>query len=294
MLPLLRATADGEEHRTRELLEPLADLFHLSSEDRERLLASGTQRIFENRVYWGVVYLKKAGLLEGPRRGYIRITEAGRAARGNPPERIDIGYLNRYPSFVTFKSGGARTDTETVATVAASTGVTPEEQIESTWLELRRGLGDDLLTKVKSSPPAFFERLVVELLVKMGYGGSLKDAGKAIGRSGDGGLDGVIKEDKLGLDRIYLQAKRWDGTVGRPFVQAFAGSLDGVHASRGVMITTSTFSHDARDYVQAIGKQIVLIDGHELVELMIDHGVGVAPLKSYALHRIDEDYFEAD
>jgi restriction system protein len=294
MLPLLRATGDGEEHRTRELLEPLADEFHLSVEDRERLLASGTQRVFENRVYWGVVYLKKAGLLEGPRRGYIRITAAGREVLAKPPERIDIAYLSRYPTFVAFKSGGPRPETDIATAVAASTGVTPEEEIESTWLELRRGLADDLLNKVKASPPAFFERLVVKLLVEMGYGGSLKDAGKAIGRSGDGGLDGVIKEDKLGLDLIYLQAKRWDATVGRPQVQAFAGSLEGVHATRGVMITTSTFSHDAREYVGGIGKRIVLVDGRELADLMIDHGIGVTPLKSYALHRIDEDYFEAD
>jgi restriction system protein len=242
-------------------------------------------------VFWAASYLRKAGLLEGTRRGYVRITAIGRDVLAQKPARIDIQYLSRFPSFVGFKAGGA---TAPVPALAATLDVTPEERIESSWQEMRRELGDDLLARIKGAPPAFFERLVVRLLVEMGYGGSFADAGRSIGRSGDGGIDGIIKEDKLGLDAVYVQAKRWENQVGRPIVQTFAGSLDGVRARKGVFITTSGFSQDAKDYVKQIEKKIVLIDGPTLIDLLLDHGVAVTTTRSFSIQKIDLDYFDGD
>lgn len=290
MLPLLRLTEDGAEFRTRDLMYKLADQFGLSGDEREQLLPSGSQPVFENRVFWAASYLRKAGLLEGTRRGYVKITDSGRDVLAQKLARIDIQYLSRFPSFVGFKAGG----TTTPAPATAALDVTPEERIESSWQEMRRELGEDLLARIKAAPPAFFERLVVKLLVEMGYGGSFADAGRSIGKSGDGGIDGIIKEDKLGLDAVYVQAKRWENQVGRPIVQTFAGSLDGVKARKGVFITTSGFSQDARDYVKQIEKKIVLIDGPTLIELLLDHGVAVTTTRSFSIQKIDLDYFDGD
>jgi restriction system protein len=289
-LPLLKQISDGGEHRLRELVEVLADTFRLSPDERKQLLPSGTQRIFANRVGWARTYLKKPGLLESPARGMVRISQRGLEVLKGNPEKLDVRFLRQFPEFMEWHES-PKEKTSTVHEEISDTG-TPEEILEAAYQELRRTLAQDLLDRVKQATPRFFEKLVVELLVAMGYGGSLKDAGEAVGQSGDGGIDGIIKEDKLGLDAIYIQAKRWESSVGRPVVQAFAGSLEGQRARKGVLITTSRFSSDATDYVSRIEKKIVLIDGEQLSQLMIDHGIGVTESVTYKVRKLDLDYFE--
>jgi restriction system protein len=285
MLPLLKIAGDGREHSLDEAIESLAVQFALGGEDRKELLPSGRQVRFDNRAGWARTYLKKAGLLESTGRGKFRITERGLGVLKGNPTSIDVRFLARYPEFVEFKKATKREPEGEEA------GQTPEEALELGYQNLTRTLAQDLLERIKSCSPRFFENLVVDLLVAMGYGGSRKDAGQAVGQSGDGGIDGIIKEDKLGLDVVYVQAKRWEASVGRPIVQAFAGSLEGQRARKGVFITTSQFSPDARDYVTRIEKKIVLIDGQQLAQLMIDHGVGVTELASYTVKKVDMDYF---
>jgi restriction system protein len=297
MLPLLRAIEDGHDHSLRDVAVQLAQEFGITREEERALLPSGKQPVFLNRVGWARTYIKKAGLVEGWGRGQIRLTEEGTRVLAEAPERIDNAFLTRYPTFrewtgyhpPTRPVGGQRSVQATVAEQ-----LTPEELLESSHQTLRDALARDLLARVKQSPPDFFERLVVDLLVAMGYGGSRIDAGQAIGGTGDEGIDGIINEDRLGLDVVYVQAKRWDRTVGRPEVQAFAGSLEGQRAQKGVMITTSAFSPDAQRFVKQIGKKIVLIDGNEVADYMIDFGVGVNRTRVFELKEIDESYFEAE
>src|SRR4051812_13671277 len=240
MLPLLRRAADGNDYRLGDMIDSLAADLQLSDQDRRELLPSGGQGKFANRVAWSRTYLKKAGLLEEAGRGRVRITERGRSALHQNVSRIDIKYLRQFPGFIEFHAGSKSTPLPlTVPDTDPEAGQTPAEQLESLYFQLREKLQQDILDRIKQCSPAFFERLVVDLLVRMGYGGSRKDAGQAVGQSGDGGIDGIIKEDRLGLDVVYIQAKRWDGTVGRPVVQAFAGSLEGMRARKGVLITTS-------------------------------------------------------
>lgn len=302
MLPFLRIAEDGEEHRFRDAVEQLAQEFGLSDAERAAMLPSGTAPVFDNRVGWARTYLKQAGLLEAPKRGVFRISSAGAALLATRPTRIDNSTLEQYPTFLAFKvkrSGeSARVDdlpecSPTVQTAEEQEdAVTPEELFSAAYARLRANLEAELLDQVKSVSPAFFERLVVDLLVAMGYGGSRQDAGKAVGRSGDGGIDGIIKEDRLGLDVIYIQAKRWEGTVGRPEIQKFAGALQGQRASKGVFITTSGFSKEAEEFVGVISSKIILIDGPTLAQLMVDHNVGVSPVSRFELKRVDSDYFE--
>ncbi|MEX0754142.1 MAG: restriction endonuclease [Actinomycetota bacterium] len=297
MLPLLRSTDDGREHNVGDLVDALAVHFAVTREEERELLPSGKQPVFANRIGWARTYLKKAGLLESPRRGAVRITGEGRSALANAPDRIDNAYLRRYPAFREWAGYTSPNQAASTVEPVLATGLdelTPEELLEVGYRRFHDSLARDLLDRVKQSPPDFFERLVVDLLVAMGYGGSSADAGRAIGGSGDEGIDGIIKEDRLGLDAIYIQAKRWGGTVGRPEVQRFAGSLDGQGSHKGVMITTSTFSPEARQYVTKIQKTIVLIDGQELADHMIDFGVGVDRTRSYEVKEIDLSYFEAE
>lgn len=291
MLPLLEALADGKDQQLRAVTAALADRFSLSLDERKELLPSKSQTVIANRVAWAKTYLKKAGLLAQPGRGVVRITDEGRAVLARKPGRLDNEFLRRYPSFTDFFGKGGTV--EAVAEAAQETA-TPEERLESSYLALRNALADEVLEKVKSCTPGFFERLVVELLVAMGYGGSLADAGQAIGRTGDGGIDGIIKEDRLGLDVLCIQAKRWEKTVGRPEVQAFAGSMEGFRARKGVLITTATFSKEAVEYVGRIERKIVLIDGRQLAELMIEHGVGVATARTFVVKKLDQDYFDEE
>ncbi len=293
MLPLLRFAADGSDHTTREAVEVLATEFQLTPAERNELLASGQQAIFNNRVGWANSYLKKAGLLESPRRGALRITARGKQILGDNPARIDVKYLERFPEFIEFRDASRNNrESTTTESVAIATEQTPEEALELAHQSLRLSLAQDILSRILSCSPTFFERLVVELLVKMGYGGSRRDAGERIGQSGDGGIDGIIKEDRLGLDTIYIQAKRWQGSVGRPEIQKFVGALQGQRAKKGVFITTSSYTAEAIDYASRIDTKVVLIDGQLLANLMMDFDVGVSVSASYIVKRIDSDYFE--
>lgn len=294
MLPLLKITADGQEHKYRDLIEELSTDFQLTDEERKEFLASGNQAIFDNRVGWAKTYLKKAGLLVSPKRATFVITDLGRQTLAKNLDRIDNRYLRQFPSFLEFQNishNGGETEEGTESLEIQKQ--TPEETLDKAYQSIRESLASDLLSKVVQLSPAFFERLVVELLVKMGYGGSIKDAGKAIGKSGDEGIDGTIKEDKLGLDIIYIQAKRWSpgNTVGRPELQKFVGALAGQGAKKGIFITTSSFSNDAKSYTPRNETKIVLIDGEQLAQLMIDHNLGCTTQQIYELKKIDSDYF---
>lgn len=288
MLPLLEFTGDKEEHSLREAVDVLAEEFELTEDERKKLLPSGQQEVFKNRVGWARTYLKKAGLLEATRRGYVRITDRGLDVLEHNPDRIDIKFLERYEEFQQFRT--AHLEEEAIPGPGPEE-VTPEEALEAAYNQLRDNLSSELLQQVKAVSANLFEKIVVELLLKMGYGGSRKDAGQAIGKSGDEGIDGIIKEDRLGLDTIYIQAKRWENTVGRPEVQKFAGALQGQRARKGVMITTSSFSRGAYDYASRIENKIVLIEGEQLAQLMIDHNLGVGPVASYEVKKVDTDYF---
>ncbi|HXG29424.1 MAG TPA: restriction endonuclease [Nevskiales bacterium] len=295
MLPLLRFSADGKEHQLRDAVQHLAKEFRLTDEELNEFLPSGQQPVFINRVGWARSYLKKAGLLDNPKRGYFQITARGHELLKAPPERITIKYLDRYPEFKEFwdkyRSKKEIDDESQPAEAEVAPGSTPHEALENAYERLRSEIAAELLQTLKGADPSLFENIVVELLVKMGYGGSRKDAGKAIGRSGDEGIDGVIKEDHLGLDSIYIQAKRWDNTVGRPEIQKFAGALQGQRARKGIFITTSEFTREAQEYVSRIDTKIVLIDGKALARLMIDFGVGVTSVATYEVKKIDSDYF---
>ncbi len=294
MLPIVQIAADGQEHSSSEVSDLLAKLFTLTETDLRELLPSGKQSKYLNRVGWATTYLRKTKLLEATGRGKFRITERGQSVIRENLSRIDLKFLERYAELALFRGDPALeqpTNGDTSTPVAVQT---PREILEASYQFLRRELAQELLERIKQKPPVFFERLVVELLVAIGYGGSLKDAGQAVGRNGDGGIDGVIKEDRLGLDYIYIQAKRWEGTVGRPVVQAFAGALDEQKARKGVMITTSTFSQDARRFVERIERKIVLLDGEQFTQLMIEYNVGVAVEETYIVKKMDLDYFEEE
>jgi len=294
MLPLLKFHADQQEHFHRDATDYLAQTFNLSEEEKKELLPSGKQTIFVSRVNWAKVYLKMGGLLESTRRKYYKITQRGSEILKHNPSKIDIKFLEQFPDFVEWRKKSKIADTETQGKeTEIASQQTPEESLEYAYQKIRQDLAQELLSLVKRCSPAFFERLVVELLVKMGYGGSIKDAGTVKGKSGDGGIDGVIKEDKLGLDIIYIQAKRWDdGVVGRPEIQKFVGALAGHRAKKGIFLTTSNFSKEARDYISTIDSKIVLIDGEQLANLMIDYDLGVSKITAYEIKRIDSDYFD--
>lgn len=290
MLPLLKYYGDGQEHTNRDSIDALAGHFSLSDDERKKMLPSGVQGLFDNRVNWARTYMKKAALIESPKRGVHRITKRGLDILKKKPERIDVTYLAQFQEFKNFRAL-RHTKQDAEETELDLNNKTPEESLESAYEKLRGDLATDLIQRLKTSSPAFFERLVVEVIVKMGYGGSRHDAGKAIGKSGDGGIDGIIKEDKLGLDAIYIQAKRWENTVGRPEIQKFVGALTGQRAKKGLFITTSDFSADAHDYASRVDTKIVLIDGETLAQLMIDNNVGVSTIATYDLKKIDTDYF---
>ena len=292
MLPLLKVVADGREYRLRDVVELLAEEFRLTNEERQQLLPSGRYPTFDNRIAWAKTYLKKAGLIDQPRRAFFQITERGREVLKTSPRLINMKFLEQFPEYVAFKENSEQAEAQQQITSPISVqNETPEELIEGGARTIRKELAEEILQRIKGCPPAFFERLVVELLVKMGYGGTRQDAGRAIGRSGDEGIDGVIHEDRLGLDVIYLQAKRWEGVVGRPEIQKFVGALQGQRAKKGVFITTSDFTKEAVEYVRNIDNKVVLINGSLLANLMIDHNVGVSLAATYEIKKIDSDYF---
>lgn len=296
MLPLLQHLSDGREHPNEETTEALATKFGLSKEELNELLPSGTQPVFVNRVAWAKSHMKMAGLVHAPKRAVYQITDRGRKLLASKPAAINMSALMEYPEYLEFRTRKRKNHKETAHENEPDERVfsklTPEELLDAAYIRIRQQVARELLDRVMGSPPQFFERLVVELLVAMGYGGSRQDAGRTIGRSGDGGVDGVIKEDRLGLDVVYVQAKRWEGTVGRPEIQKFAGALQGQRAKKGVFITTTSLSKDAEDYAERIDNRIVLIDGEALTDLMIDFNIGVTGVDTYEIKRIDSDYFE--
>ncbi|AKD56215.1 restriction endonuclease [Spirosoma radiotolerans] len=295
MLPLLKLVADGQEHKFNDLVDVLSEQFRLTEEEKSELLPSGQSFLFGNRVGWARTYLKKAGLLDSPKRAMIVITERGKDVLRRKPAAINVKYLKQFPEFVEFqmpkKNEGVAEEPTSIDDNVQTTD--PEETLELAYQRIRKTLSQDLLNRVVALSPAFFERLVVELLVKMGYGGSIKDAGKAIGKSGDEGIDGTIKEDKLGLDIIYIQAKKWapGNVVGRPELHKFVGALAGQGAKKGVFITTSSFTKEASEYIPRNETKIVLIDGEQLTQLMIDYNLGVTVQQIYEVKRMDNDYF---
>lgn len=290
MLPLMKYATDGKQHALGEAREYLANLFKLSEQERRELLPSGIGVLFNNRVSWALLYLVKAGLLEYAGRGFFKITKRGSEVIAQNPPTINVKFLDKYPEFLAFRRPSARGKPQVIKPHSI-TDQTPIDSIEDAYQRINEALSQELLAQVKKASPDFFERMVVELLVKMGYGGSIQDAGKAIGRAGDGGIDGIIKEDKLGLDTIYIQAKRWENSVGSPELQKFAGALQGRKARKGVFITTSKFTKEALDFASTIENKIVTIDGERLAELMTDYGIGVAETASYKIRRVDLDYF---
>ena len=295
MLPLLRFTVDGAEHNKREAVNALAVEFELSPSELSERLPSGQQTIFDNRVAWACTFLKKSGLLESARRGVFSITEIGKQVLSRNPERIDNKFLEQFPGFVEFRQISRKNkDEEKEILTVPDREQTPEEALEFAHQSIRQTLAQDLLSRILECSPRFFEDLVVALLVAMGYGGSRRDAGERVGQSGDGGIDGIIKEDRLGLDTIYIQAKRWQGSVGAPEIQKFVGALQGQRAHKGVFITTSSFTPKAIEYVSNLPTKVVLIDGQQLATLMMDFDVGVSVAATYAVKRIDSDYFEEE
>ena len=294
MLPFLKFASDGKEHSKQEMFEYLVKIFNVSDEEKKKLLPSGRQEIFNNRVGWARTYLKKAGLTEYTKRGYFKITSRGMDVLKEDLADINVSYLKKFPEFVEFIKPAKKEESVIDTDDRIVTTQTPEEVMESVHLELQKDLSQELLNRIKECSPDFFEKLVVELLVKMGYGGSRKDAGEAIGRSGDEGIDGIIKEDKLGLDVVYIQAKRWAGTVGSKEIRNFVGSLVGQKANKGIFITTSTFTKEALSYVTTIQHKVILIDGERLAQFMIDNDLGVSRVASFEIKKIDLDYFEED
>ena len=293
MLPLLKLISDGQEHSTNEINLELAKFFNLTPEEVNQYLPSGAQKTFSNRVAWAKAYLKMADFIETTKRNYSKITESGKKFLQTNPSELNIKTLKSIPAFSKrydkTKEEEIISDTDSVQPAS-----TPEENLENSYIAIRKKLSQELLQKIKSCSPSFFENLVVELLVKMGYGGSIKDAGQSIGHSGDEGIDGIIKEDRLGLEVIYIQAKRWEGVVGRPEIQKFVGALAGQGVKKGVFITTAKFSNDARSYQPKNETKIVLIDGEKLTDLMIDFNLAVSTINTFEIKRLDNDYFEEE
>lgn len=279
MLPVLKSVADGKEHKFREIADSIAKNFGLTEEELGCLLPSGNQSIFDNRVGWAKTYLKKACLIEYKGKGVLKITERGKQVLKDSPQKIDNKFLKQYDEFNEFQNK-----------------VNPKEEKQETETDYKNQTPEELLDKIRNVSPSFFEKLVVALLVKMGYGGSIKDAGQAIGRTGDEGIDGIIKEDKLGLDVIYIQAKRWkeNNVIGRPEIQKFVGALAGQGAKKGVFITASSFTKEALDYKPMNDTKVILIDGMKLANLMIEYNLGVAQLHCYELKKLDNDYFDEE
>jgi restriction system protein len=296
MLPVLMASAVGEV-RIADAVERLAEQLNLTADDRAQLLPSGKQTLFGNRVHWAKTYLTKAGLLESTRRGHFRITERGQQVIASHPPRIDNEFLNRFAEFRQFKeksANDAAQGSQPIEPALVSRTETPDEIMRAAHKQVETSLGQDLLDRVRAAPPAFFERLMVNLLLGMGYGGSAADAGRALGRSGDDGVDGVIDQDVLGLDRVYIQAKRYaeGNNIGAGAIRDFFGSLDRHKATKGLFVTTSTFSPSAKETAEFLSKRIVLIDGEHLSKLMIRYNVGCRIEETLHIKRVDEDFFE--
>ncbi len=296
MLPLLEVLKDNKIYTNNECIDVLAKKLNITEEEKNLCFPSGKKRIFYDRVNWAKTYMKKAGLVEAPRRGAVRITKLGLELLKENPKELKTKDLLRYDSFYEFVSSSNREENHNENNGVSLNEKTPSEEIANAFEKLKNSLADEILEKINSCSFEFFEKLVIELLIKMGYGVSREEAGRATKKTGDEGIDGIINEDRLGLDSIYIQAKRWkDTVVGRPEIQKFSGALDTPGASKGIFITTSTFSKEAREYVKAINtKNIVLIDGMQLAQYMIEFNVGVSTEMVYEVKKIDIDYFSED
>ena len=293
-MPILLIASDGNEHSNNEITETIAKQFNLTEEELNQWVPSGQQRVFANRVTWAKSYLKQAKLVEPLKKSYFKITDKGKEILRQYPDFLNIKILKQLPGYLEYRNGNYQQNV-TIENVKEEISLeTPEEQIESGYQKIRTALEKEVLLKLKSVHPSFFEKIVVELLVKMGYGGSIQDAGKAIGKSGDEGIDGIIKEDKLGLDVIYTQAKRWEGVIGRPEIQKFVGALAGQRAKKGVFMTTSYFTKESITYAAQMDTKIVLIDGEKLSQYMVDYNLGVSVQNVYEIKKIDSDYFEEE
>jgi restriction system protein len=295
MRPLLQLHADGLEKTPPELREALAEQFQLTDGEVAERIPSGTAGTFANRVAWASTHMKQAGLLAKPRRGISKITERGQAVLAENPDRVDMGVLEQFPEYVEFRtrrSGRRRRLGQPAGQeVLPAAPSTPEETIDSAYEEIKDALAEDLLSRLVEGTDRFFEEVVLDVLLALGYGGSEADAAERIGGRGDGGIDGVIREDRLGLDAIYMQAKKWapERTIGPRELREFLGALQDVEATKGIFITTSSFSAEAKELARR--RRIVLIDGVELATHMVESGVGVTTLRAYELKKIDEDYF---
>lgn len=289
--PLLEIAADGKEHSIREAREVITAIFNLSTEDLSELLSSGTQTKFDNRVAWAKSYFVQAKVLESPHRAHFKITERGMQLHSQGHERIDYKVLNQYPEFVEFHNPQKQNKNTQVEISQEISSETPEEILQKSYQSIRSDLASEILDQVKANSPSFFEKLILDLMVAMGYGGSRSDARQLTAKSGDEGIDGIIKQDKLGLDVIYLQAKRWEGTVGRPEIHKFVGALHGKRAKKGVFLTTGKFSEEAIEYVKSIDPKVILIDGKLLANYMIDFDLGTSKKVTYEIKKIDTDYF---
>jgi len=295
MLPLLQCAENGREVRTSDCVDLLGKKLGLSESDMNELLPSGKQTVFSNRIHWARTYMAKANLVEPTKRGHFKITQRGQKMLSSNPDKINNDTLSRFPEFQEWRERSVADKNSKGGATAEPVhqDLTPEEAIESFSLLLNRQLQKDVLDSILNASPSFFEKVIVDLLIAMGYGGGRAEMGEALGQSNDGGVDGVVKEDALGLDVVYIQAKRYNpsNTIGRAAIQAFVGSLEGFNASKGVFVTTSSFASSVKDYVSRIQKRIILLDGDELARLMIRHGVGVRTKETYEVKRLDEDYF---
>jgi restriction system protein len=293
MLPIMKIAADGEEHTARELRQRIGDQLGLSEQERKQLLPSGTQPVFTNRIAWARSHLTMAGMLEKTGKGRFRITQRGKDALSSNPSTINMRFLLQFPEYAEARRK-AKTDTavDVPLETTVSENASPQERIELAFRELNTSLTTELREKLASIDPFRFEQVVLDLLVKMGYGGSKKEAAQVTQRTGDEGIDGLINEDRLGLDVIYIQAKRWKHNIGRPDIQNFVGALAGKKAAKGIFITTSEFHDNARDYVAGLHQKLILIGGRRLAELMIEHNIGVAQEHPYVVKKIDSDYFD--
>lgn len=296
MRPVLEYVSGADERKLKAIYEAMTEHFELSAEEQREMIPSGRVTLMRNRTAWAVTHLKKAGLLEAPARATYRATVRGRAFLDDAPARVTLRDLMQFQEFRDFRnqSNDDKKPSQPAREDSQESEQTPDEALEAAWKQIRAELESELLDQVMQMSPGRFEQLVVEVLVAMGYGGQHADAARTIGQSGDGGIDGIIDEDPLGLETIYLQAKRWDGVVGRPEIQKFAGALQGRRARKGVFITTSSFSREAVDYAGRIENRIVLVDGRRLAQLMADHDVGVSTRYSYPVKQVDSDFFAED
>jgi len=293
MLPLLKYAADNQEHSFNDAIDFLSKELNITDEERNYLLPSGTQFIVDNRIGWAKTYLLKAGLLESTRRGFFKITQKGLDYLKNNPSDLNTKILMQFEEFKNFRNT-RKSKEEKEDQYEKETTYTPQEALEYGLSKINETLADDLINRIKQCSPSFFEKLVIDLLVKMGYGGSKQEAAQVIGKSGDEGIDGIIKEDKLGLDVIYVQAKRWENVVGRPEIQKFVGALAGQKANKGIFITTSYFTKDAEEYAKGLSTKLILIDGKKLTDLMIEYNVGVSIIDTIQIKKIDSDYFNIE